>query len=856
MLLCRALVVTCSLVCGTLYTPVSAAQGRPDRVTLNIAVTHRNGAAILAVVLERLQELQRDREYSAALARQDLSDVDALCISNARTDPSGRVFDLARCAKVWPAEDKAPQPKAFERAFGRGVAEDGIKVFPAVTVSTFDFTLRLKTTQLPGAVSLASLDSAGAPTDARVDELLCDPKVTYVSREECKVRVVPRRGIHVPDVYVTQTGYRLLLKSRLDDDKAVKLRAAILKGLPLPAGTPADAISILLSTSPPAHREQGADRSTAPPSMAGNQSVINLWKGLGLAPSDLQLSKPPGSRLPPILVFDASSLSAPKPISEWLKTVKMGGGCTPVNIEGDSHSDAVASLLFPAMLAARPEDVSSQTWVPNSWSGFFFSSTHFDNSIAFENGADWYEKTGYARPGDPAVAVAVFSRQFKNIDSGRAEHAARTFLADPSNVLVVSAPDRAKFDPGTPNFSGAVDEPRLDAERIEELCYQRPWPACLGRHPRVLVVGPASYSQGGAAAPHQTNNYLMGASTVRMLAPGAHVPVAVKCQRTEGSTAFTGWALSTSNGTSYAAPIVALVVSRMLQLGPDSLREIPEAALWRTIATSTDVAYGSGVTASQQAQFGALNAGKALVGVTPEELGPWNAATVYSSGDGGGASGRYQAVVMPYPWTDSLPNVQSQLGVRTTWRGYLTFAAAQDVGFSDAQTIAFERVLRIRRRTGEDANGVPLFDLYFIETTGGGDKPFARAVTVRRKVRFGVGDVVGQQGFCRSDGIAMPASQPGKVQGQAQPACLYVWKRGKDAFEPLDLRTVDDIVLPPTHNGAGPPAKIDPTDVRQVIGPGSPWAAEFCATGPRMAAEKVLVEQLKQPKFEQVCQRS
>src|SRR5258706_8766168 len=141
-----------------MYSPVSAVDEAPNSpsqkspaaawaevpVSIAISFTSRNGSSSLAVALIELARLAKEPLFSVVLSMPASQvEANAYCLKTARRDPSGRLFDVARCAQLWPTREKAPEPKMLEEAFATSVAKQGIAAFPAVVLSTFEYQQRL-----------------------------------------------------------------------------------------------------------------------------------------------------------------------------------------------------------------------------------------------------------------------------------------------------------------------------------------------------------------------------------------------------------------------------------------------------------------------------------------------------------------------------------------------------------------------------------------------------------------------------------------------------------------------------------------------------------------------------------------
>lgn len=814
----------------------------PEQETarVQIVIQSRNASAVLALLMERLRVLSVSPEFRSALKIEERSPALDACARTARRDPSGRVFDLAQCAGAWPPSEKSNYEKAFERSYANAVHRSGAYSFPAVTVTTFESELRLQAEQFPKAVVDEPFRprkrEAFEPTD-EFRKILCNPRITFVDADTCNknLRVVSRLGVYQPDIYVTQTGYRVDINKPIPLEMATNLRRAILHNLNVPDKTPSALRVAVLKW-----EKAGTEQAGPPSDSQGTENgadIAALWAALGVGADAIDLGRHGDETPPTLLIFDSPEIVTPISIVDWFAQLKFSASVQDGCSTDSAHSDAVAGLFFPnALIQKLRGEASVGRLVASDWAGYILGAQHFSGA-AVVNDAPWFRRNVFGNAGDPIVALTVFSKRYEGPDEGTATNAADSYLADPSNLLVVATAQWSSVS-GVSKFRPDATQPTQNAGDLEELCNNKAWPACLGRHHRVVVVGPAQYPDNDKGATVlQPTDYVMGASTVRMLAPGGNVPVLAKCAA-HATGAERTWKVAKSSGSSYAAPLVALVTLKLLQIGPPRMRrELPEAAFWRILATTSPLDIQQGQETNTLSQFGRLDAGKALLGATPQETGPDNAAILYED-DGQEAEVAAPAVVVPYPWMDQPLLVDAPVGVKPQMqllgRGVITLTSMKGDVAGDKEAIEFDRILRIVRRPVQDLPGTPLFDVYYIS----GVKP--KFVTVKRRVRLGRQDFIEQPGYCRSDGQPLPADGTGKPKGQAQPACLYAKRSAAIAFEALDLNKVRDVVFPLLHYGSKPPAGIVPTDVQAMVAKGSPWRDEVCRTGPRVGAQKVL----------------
>jgi len=857
---------------AAVYLQMSQTPAAEDRLavqaTVRITIESRNGGELLARSLEALSRMQADARFAGVLARDETpGNVTSECLSLARRDASGRVFDVARCIELWPAEGRAPMPKRFEDAFGAPVMLKGASAFPAAKVAPFEFQLRLRPTQIPGGQRGAwfTADSGDLGPTPALTQVLCNPRVTYVDQKYCDVKVVSRLDIYEPDIYVPQTGYRVTLVRSVDVDLAEQLRSELVEKIELPKGTPRSAVRVTVIRQSEGESHQQLIQPGQEPGKA--RRIAALWRALGASPAALDMTSAPETP-PALLVFDKIKLDRPISIGEWLTDVSRGtfraeeAECPDSGQEG-SHLDAVTSLLFPQAMLNRftqselGKGAFTEPQLPE-WDGYFLSTEHFSGAISAIDEQMWYQ--AYAASGKPLMGLVVFSSDLGTAPGGAVATAA-AYLSDPSNLLVISAPQKDKSG-RVQKFASNASEPTTHAATIEALCEGRSWPSCLGRHPRVIVVAPSTFPRNGQDKPalFEPNKYVLGASTVRIAAPGGNIPVVRRC----GAPA-NEWGIGVESGTSFAAPLVALVLSRLIQTGPPEVRySLPEAAIWRILATAQPFGSVEGIGSPHElAEFGELNAGLALTGASAEEIGHENSAVVYTKKGSDVIS--QQRVVMSYPWNDYVQNTQilkQDIGIRKARRGFLTLQQyAASGALTRRETVEVNRFLRIMRRPDDHLNGSPLFDVFLITPTtpgsmidgssNSGAKP-TYFVEVRKRVRFSPGNSVSAPGFCRDDGESLGGG-PGVPP---QPACFYILDASDSAgqFAPLDLNTVVDIVFPTLHKSSYFPRKIVPTEMLAVTSKKSPWRTAFCSTGPRPAIRDLLAK-LKQPDWEEACSR-
>jgi hypothetical protein len=840
--------------------------------TMRITVASRNGNVVLPQVIGELATLRQEAPFRAVLSRDEVDDSTSDCVLAARADPSGHLYDLAECVQAWPALDKAHPSEMFTQRFRREVLVHGVDAFPAIRVVPFEFPLRMNKLQF----NAAKWDVFREPENGKLEpspsfrRLLCDRAVTFIDPDLCKIRVVPRLDPAHTDIYVTQTGYQIHLINPMPLDVATALGKRLNQRFEATREKVPGSVTISIFRRETGLQQQSPAGSANPPALGTN--ITELWAAMGTGPEALTLFGPADPPPPAILVFDKLKVSNPLLIRRWFddftsRAVAAPSADCPAEQDEVGHSNAVASVLFPASIVRHLSGAAEGTAghdagaPPMGWDGFFLSTEHFSGGLPAFDDQEWW-RAGFLGPGQPVVALVVYGSEYESPEMNAARTAAEQYLGDKSNLLVISAPQKRR-NGQKQNFAASPLEPTDDPDEIESYCFGQAWPACLGRHPRVLVVASSDYPSvaGGRPTLLLPNDYVLGASTVRLAAPGGNIPVARGCHSDTSDT----WRVATANGTSFAAPIVALVLSRLVQLGKLSgdQRVTPEAAIWRILATAKplDKLTPAG-TPNVATQFGELDAGRALKGASTAESGEQNNAVLYEK-NATDTETVSLAVVMPFPWNDN-PETTDRYkkfkhGIEAETRSVIAFQAVENndtVG--PTEHVEFDRMIRIVRRPNDQLADVPLFDIFYVERPKpipGSKRSTPNYVVTRPRVRLGAGTNPNVPGFCRSDAVLKPAQRgtPGDYQSQA--SCLYAWRAGTAQFERLDLASVTDIVFPLLHLLSNFPARINPTDLVAVTRPSSPWHDVFCDTLPRRQVTKLLIETYQQKNPEALCPR-
>lgn len=833
----------------------------PTHATLVVLVSSRNGGELLAQTMAELRSLSAQSEYQDVLRRGDPTEEETKCAVDARSDRSGRVFDLAVCAHAWPALDKAPLAKIFENAYQEAVGSDGMAAFPAVQVGWFEFQKRLRVDQFGGVDEVIDKSEKKAKLTERVIETLCKPNVTFISRDRCQVQLRTRLDVFQPDIYASQVGYRITANRDIPIELADQLRNELLRRVTAKVKPAPDEFRVVAFPKAVAVKSESR-RGQLPGTPA---QIDKFWGTKGVTPSDLDLAD--GVAIPPmLLVFDQIDPDSAAMFQGWIQSLRDNrpsvtqGMCTG-GTAADAHSKAVGSLLFPEdveslLRPARPPGTPGQGAA--NVDGYFLSTPHFSGAQMVDGDRYWLSQ-GVFRDSDPRiVAVASFSEPARAIQSVASSLAGDLSL-DRSRILVVSAAQRS--DPpekssSTRDYGEA--QPTRRAKDFEDACKIGSWPSCLGRHPQVIVVAPSSTTT-GVPTLFAEDEYLLGASHVKLAAPGAAIPVLVPCAAASGSTPT--WALQALDGTSFAAPLVGLVLTRLIQTGPDKLTDVPELAVWRLLATTDPLTPAKGGTEpTRKVQFGELNAKRALRGASEAEAGSDDAATLYERDDAG-VSRDVQAVVAPFLWSDhdqavlvKSSGVAAKGGIEMQSRGFLTVTPlAEDGTPGKADVLVFRRIVRLAKRANDSVAGRPTFDVYYANWPD--DAPDLKTLTVRRRIWLGPvrNDDRGQTGFCRTDGEVQRGEVKSTLAAQSEPACLYAWRKGEKGFVALDLAKVDDIVFPILHSHATWVADISPVELSQVTRSDSPWRNAFCEARPRRAAWSYLERRQKAIDLEIAC---
>ena len=832
-----------------------------------LSFNSRYATASLAAALIELSKLEEKDRYSAVLslgaeASDHLVSANPACFDRARKDPTGRLFDIARCAKIWPDAGKADEPKALVSTFAAKVAKKGVSAFPAVSTSTFELMLRLSAGEVygirktnpkllsPGEPTIAT-DATGQVTlSKKIADVLCNPGITLVAKDRCEIKVVPRLSPTQPDFFVSQTGYRLELLNRmprkLAEELAETLRLRVLSETATLRHGPVDDASVLVTVAPTrpgngsqVSQPQSVDQAKPPRAVNDLDEYLAL---IHVKSADIDLSKGDGANAPDVLLFDDTSMVGA--FEDWYPKIKAAVAQSADCEFGDTprwHPYAVTGLLFPILLEAfETPNANPPIVVPDlSWSGSILTKNIFigaDPLHENESGSQrWFDAGQYGSGGTPVVAIAAFKDRYKTSDVN-ARTAVKGILSNESIILVVSAAEKAQ-ESESGNYTLDYSPSKIDDARVIRNCIGNSWPSCLGLHPHVLVVAPTAGDPGQVPTLYNPLGYVLGASTVQIAAPAVNVPMIAPCVTSSpgsgsASAPFpSAWGVHYDIGTSFAAPIVGLIVARIIEVGQPLIKTVPDAAIWRILATADPIPakLSNGQPSSDLVEFGQVNGERALRGAKATEIGPYGRATIYPR-----SGPPAEQVVVPYPWNDAGLNVGRERaglkrsGIARFGRGVLPYTKPE----GRVTSIEFSRVLSIVRHS--DALGASnSFDLIVLTEVDPGTHTWA--VDTRRKVSLGNPTRPGGAGFCRLDDAVVPG----------EPACLYALDEKSNKFVPMNMMNVDTIVLPPlhisAHNSPGKfVANINPTDLAAVIKDGSPWREAYCTAGPRELTKDLL----------------
>lgn len=690
-----------------------------------------------------------------------------------------------------------------------------------VSVNEFPYMLRLEPIQM-GLPSQSDIEKT-ILADAKIGKAseatriaLCAENVTHIKLEDCKVEI--ERGLYgygrgaQPAFFVTHLGYQITVDTPLTAEATrqiaesvrVRVRAA------WQGQQPTDAVQITeVPLGKSANKPQQQTIVNQSP-IVGSQLIASLWQNFNASIDQVDIIGERRRRLPTINIFDHPVTDGQTfDFSRWNDALKVSNEhpC-PFDREKISHVDAVVGLLFPRLLFARLGNPRSDQNIRLEVPGAILSTNYLPGWGA----SPWFQPNNPT----PVIAAAVYT----GVDGGLTKPWARQIadgLTKSQSILIVSAAalsdvdnidaiTRRAFDP---TISSKFD---LTSEDVARNCRQAPFPSCLGKHPRVLVVVPKD----------NFGSYVVGASTVGMAASLKDVPVAFRCA---ADSADTYWGRSNLTGSSFGPTMIAAVIAKIVSSSTPDMpgARDPRFALFRVQATTTaqdrdDDRFASAVG------FGTFDAGMALRGSSEVDEGSNLRAEIYMK-DG---SQPKSAVVAPYPWADNTTNwsvasVFPQepgagiLGLHQYRRGTIVFQKRPGV---QSLPMDFKNVLRISQ-SASSTDQEPLFDVYYIEP---GNGPETESVAVARGVVIGqpAGTYPGVLGYCKLNG----------ADDTNTPACLYAWNDRDPGgrFEGINLRNVKDIVFPLNHYVAGFIDGFDPVEflLQPDKSKPSPWRDSLC----------------------------
>ena len=815
-----ALLAMAICVFGKPDAPAQAAtppQNAAAPIELAFSFTAENAPRHLALTLRELAEprwrqlVGRRLEATDTATGQCRAEFD----DPRRRSASQRLFELARCLTLWLPSDQAPQEQLLETRF----AGENAKDLPDVVV-----TANLGRRIVPVAALEPRLANDPAVRGARsLDQLpetvrqsLCDRRKTFQDNPHCLISVGPSpRGWAIVQ---SATTYRMVLRRPIPQDETPALieavRLALHRGDP---HAPANALYVLYNQYRPAVPE---DSPTSDPTSQSPRTTQQYWSEMGSRGLHENLPLAPDV---PIMVVDEiddrptlANLAA-----QFAQCLASSSSQSVRPLAGLAHAESVASVLFPRLgeLRAGP--------TPPDFDPAAVRGGLRRREDVFSAGAHWQALMDELAVGmdEPSILISAWS------DDGlggvlpflRTEAAAylNRQLATYKVIAVLSAGKAW-------NGSAPEPAPARDVNLVGSTCPV--WPSCMGGMPSVATV---AASEIGPEGPRLIDPgiYALGARSVMVSAIGRRVPV-IHITDPTAQPPETGEERTcrpralVADGSSYAAPAVALLISELIALRRQaSSQEDPQVALRRVYATVDPL---QPVAETRElVRYGHVNRERALLGADPTWTGSGREgySVLYPVSRHDGQPRPVRAAVESYPLLDvdnNLDRTRADLQrIRFgQGRGWLTLRAVS----GEKETIRLEAVLRIsqdvgtrdcvRRRQADPGatcpdRPEPMFDVFYLreepwqlEALTGRDRgqpllASVREVAVKRSVRFGeVADR--RQGRCRVDG------QDG-VDQPPRPACLYMVEPATGTgpaprFLPIDLWAFEDIVFPPHHS--------------------------------------------------------
>jgi hypothetical protein len=831
------------------FSPLLAAPDTDGRYRVAIMLTSQQGRIDLSQTLLALTP-REDRPWLKM--SPDMVGVSVKALedrypkSRYHLNPQQYTLDLATELKVWPdgkGEGEVailPTPDFLQR-FGSRITTKRDTAFPDVSVTSLPFALKLPR-EAALTTDQAQRAKDGQQVQGQTRELLCNPLHTLIDRSRCQVVVrVPTFGGE-PVIAVLQMGFRVETRQAMPEAAANQLieeiRLAIRTARKADIPAPDFAATLIPERgwkgSPQQKPQDLALQGQQATALQGTASVVaseidGVW-GRAFVTVPILAQSTDLSRWPLMNIFDSA---APKNLSiryqDWLSrlngaTLEPSGPDCELKPTAQSHTDAVASLLFPSLIKRLLDPNASGPQSPVGFPGLIQGQSYLVDPQP-------QSLTDFALARPPEVALAVYSdiSRGKGMDSDAARLAKSLTSSTSKKILIVSAPSKASVTSGlalqfsrTPSYQ---QDPKLDA--ILNGCKIAPFPSCLGQLPRVLVVSPDM----------GRFDYVVGSSTVGIAAPGNTIPVVHSCK--EGDSNSIRWGKVRADGSSYAVPIVAAIIGKILSISEPGLpaSQDPLIAMMRVLATAEPLPDNDSSDPNDVA-YGSLRADRALMGASAKDEGSDKYATVYLRNK----APEFQ-IISPYPWANDylitgdpnrIPRDARLLGVWQNKRGAIRVTTDDAEGAE--MPLDFRRVLRILRRD-TDKSGHPRFDVYFLEK----DRNAASArVKVISNARIGRPDADPMAaGYCSENGA-----------GTYFAACLYSWDgTSSSGFQPLDLSTVQDIVLSPNHFMADFVNGFDPIDFALALKPddagrqlSSSWREAFCKTGISPAVLAIIVQ--------------
>lgn len=811
-----AFAAICTLYCS----PVGGSTLGDGAASVDIAfaLTAENAPRHLALVLRELAEPRWARLVGRRLDAEDATT--ERCRdeqSEARgSSTSEQLFNLARCLGVWPPASQAPLEQLLQTRFGGAKAAD----FPDVTVVSGTGRRIVPVGALgPQVANDRTVQQARAPEQlpAAVRQSLCDQRKTFLSSPDCLVGLrSTSRGLAV--IQLTTT-YRVILRRHVPQDEAPALieavRLSVSRG---DARAPADAVGVVFHQQRRAVGEQTLSDGTP---TAVPRTTREVWTEMGLRGPSGDLPVVPAA---PVIVVDSYEESdAPSLAKLAEKFAHLPALPLPqrLGLAGLRHTEGVASVLFPRLGEARTGGG------PPSFDPAAVRGGLRRRDDIFSTGANWQYLLNSFGVGttEPSVFVSAWSDAGAGSIQPSLQSEGAAWLhrqLESYSVIAVLSAGKAR------NRSAPEPAPMRNIEQLGANCPV--WPSCMGGLPWAVTVAAAEMGPDGPRLADPAL-YALGARSVMLSAIGRRVPV-LHLPDTPDQSPHVGEEPRTVNasiadGSSFAAPAVALLASELISLRRKaSAAETPRLALLRIFATVDPL---QPVAETRDlVRYGHINLDRALIGADRAWTGSEREgyAALYPVPQSGEQVTPRRAVVESYPLFDVESNLirlapeAELLSLRFgAGRGWLTLRSAA----GEKETIPLETVLRIshdagtrdciRRRQIEPGaacpdRSEPMFDVYFLRKESWQLQPALGRdgvqppevpileVVVRRSVRFGeVPDV--RQGRCRVDG------EDG-VDQPPRPACLYmaeadVASGNAPRFAPINLWAFEDIVFPPNH---------------------------------------------------------